>query len=217
MFFRLLLAACFCSSLFGAAHTHPGGLDNKGGHQNKATGEYHYHQKSVPYDRDLYKHWVDEDKDCQDARQEVLVAESTIPVTLDSSGCKVLSGRWECPYTGRVFTDPKRLDIDHYVPLAEVHRSGGNVWAAAQRESYANDLSNPNTLVAVYLGANRSKSDRDPSDWLPPDETYRCEYLRTWVALKKHWGLSMDPKEKAFIDASDCFNEKEAGPEQEGK
>ncbi len=44
------------------------------------------------------------------------------------------------------------LDIDHFIPLVEVHRSGGNVWAALRRKNYANDLSNPNILVAVYLG-----------------------------------------------------------------
>ena len=138
-----------------------------------------------------------------------MIAESTVPVTLDARGCRVVSGRWEDPYTGRVFTDPRRLDIDHFIPLAEVHRSGGHAWTPAQRRRYANDLSNPNTLIAVSASANRSKSDRDPAQWLPPNRAYRCDYLKTWVALKHHWRLPADPKEKRCLDASECLNPRE--------
>ena len=41
------------------------------------------------YDRKAWKHWVDEDKDCQNARHEVLVAESAEPVGFKTSkGCR---------------------------------------------------------------------------------------------------------------------------------
>ena len=135
-------------------------------------------------------------------------AESTQPVTLDAAGCKVVSGRWEDPYTGNVFTDPMHLSIDHFIPLAEVHRSGGHAWTPARRRFYANDLSNPNTLIAVSASANRSKGDRGPALWLPPNEEYHCEYLKTWVGLKQHWGLEADSKEKEFLAASECFSPK---------
>src|SRR5688500_19586023 len=68
------------------------------------------------YDRSDWPHWIDEDDDCQDTRQEVLIAESTIPVRFsDARRCKVASGRWVCPYTGRVDRKSTRLNSSHLV------------------------------------------------------------------------------------------------------
>jgi hypothetical protein len=78
------------------------------------------------YERTAWKHWIDEDKDCQNTRDEVLIEESEIPVCFKTDRkCKVTSGRWADPYTDEVFTDPKELDVDHMVPLQNAHRSGG--------------------------------------------------------------------------------------------
>ncbi len=155
----------------------------------------------APYDRNLYGGWIDADGDCQNTRQEVLIAESLVPVTLDGRGCKVLAGRWHDPFTGRTFTNPRKLDIDHFVPLAEVHRSGGAAGPPAQRKQYANDLSDPKTLIAVSASANRSKGAKDPADWLPPNTEFRCEYVRLWIAIKERWALRMDRREEATVRA----------------
>ena len=161
---------------------------------------------SVPYDRDLYPHWIDADGDCQDTRQEVLIAESRVPVRMTADGCRVVSGEWFDPYTGQVFTDPGRLDIDHLVPLAEAHRSGADQWTEEWREAFANDLDLDESLIAVSASANRSKADQDPAEWLPPRRAYRCEYARAWLAVKDRWGLHIDPEEaRAIAHAlSDC-------------
>lgn len=156
---------------------------------------------AVRYDRKLYGGWIDTDGDCQNTRQEVLIEESLVPVTLDARGCKVVAGRWYDPFTGRYFTNPRKLDIDHFVPLAEVHRSGGTAWAPAQRKQYANDLSDPKTLIAVSASANRSKGAKDPAAWLPPNPEFRCEYVRLWIAIKERWGLRMDTREAAAVRA----------------
>ncbi len=154
---------------------------------------------AIPYDRGLYRHWIDEDRDCQNTRQEVLIKESTVQVTLDPRGCKVVAGLWDDPYTGRVFTDPGLLDIDHLIPLAEVHRSGGDKWDSTLRRAYANDLTEPKNLIAVFRSANRSIGDRDPANWMPPNASYHCEYVATWTSVKERWGLSADDAEREAV------------------
>ncbi len=148
------------------------------------------------YDRKEWRHWVDQDKDCQDARQEVLIAESEIPVTFKSpKGCKVAAGRWTGPYTGKVVTDPAKLDVDHVVPLANAHRSGGWSWSYDRKRAYANDLRYPGHLTAAAAAANRGKGARGPEDWRPPDKGYWCVYALDWIAIKSRWGLTATPRE----------------------
>ena len=33
---------------------------------------------------------------------------------LDAKECKIVAGRWEDPYTGRVYINPQCLNIDHF-------------------------------------------------------------------------------------------------------
>ena len=154
------------------------------------------------YDRDKFTHWIDANDDCQDTRDEVLDAESRIPV----SGCDIRTGRWRSPYDGEVWTDASDVDIDHLVPLAEAWDSGARRWNADTRKRFANDLGDRRALVAVTDNVNQSKSDQDPADWLP--ELRQCTYVRQWVAVKLRWGLDVDRGEKRALKrrASDCKN-----------
>ena len=154
------------------------------------------------YDRKAWKHWIDADRDCQNTRHEVLIEESLTPVTFKTDkGCRVVSGSWLGSYSGDVFTDASKLDIDHLVPLKEAHESGGYAWDAARRRDYANDLSDPNTLIAVDRGLNRQKGAGDPAEWLPPNKAYQTEYAEAWVAVKRKWGLTADAKEISALQA----------------
>ena len=165
-----------------------------------------------PYVRSLYGGWSDDDGDCQDTREEVLIAESLVEVDLDATGCKVIAGKWLDPYTGSVFTDPGELDVDHFIPLAEVHRSGAATWDNVRRHAFANNLRQSGALIAVSSAANRSKGDRDPAGWLPPNVAYRCKYVEDWVAYKAAWQLTMDADESRavaeFLNA--CLTDAEA-------
>ena len=148
------------------------------------------------YDRDDWKHWTDADGDCQDARQEVLVAESrTRPSFRTDRRCRVTSVKWLAPYTGTVVTDPGKLDIDHMVPLGNAHDSGAWRWTAQQREQYANFLGDPQHLIAVTASANRSKGARGPENWKPEDRSYWCQYATDWITIKDDWGLTATLRE----------------------
>jgi hypothetical protein len=151
------------------------------------------------YSRGDYKHWIDADKNCRNTREEVLIVESLEKPELDKKGCRVIKGKWYDPYTDQYFTNPNDLDVDHFVPLKEVDRSGGHDWSREQKMQYANDLTDPKTLIAVSKSANRSKADKDPAVWLPPNKKYQCEYIKNWQEVKKKWDLKMDEKERDFI------------------
>lgn len=149
----------------------------------------------IGYSRSLFKHWIDANGNGCDTREEVLIAESQSKAQVDAYGCKVIEGDWFSLYDNVIHTNPSDLDIDHMIPLKEAWDSGAWNWTAAQRQTFANDLSDSRALIAVTAGQNRSKSDRDPSNWIPPQKSYICTYLSEWVAIKARWNLSMDQSE----------------------
>lgn len=156
------------------------------------------------YERSLFRHWVDADGDGCDTRREVLIDEAVIPPSV-SAGCSLSGGEWFSAYDGLTFTDPGDLDIDHVVALAEAWDSGAYAWDAARRRAFANDLGVPWSLIAVSASSNRSKSDKDPADWLPTNASVRCRYLGDWVAVKARWGLAVDDAERSVLAAAaDC-------------
>lgn len=148
------------------------------------------------YDRALFPHWVDADVDGCDTRADVLVEESLTPAQVDRFGCAVVAGDWVSLYDGYATDDPGELEIDHVVPLAEAWRSGAADWDGARRRAFANDVDHPGALVAVTAATNRSKSDRDPASWQPPDPTAWCRFATDWVTTKLRWGLTSDLAER---------------------
>ena len=156
-------------------------------------------ERPAGYRREAFRHWVDDDGDGCNTREEVLIAESTSPAQVDAFGCKVIAGNWYSPYDGVTHSDPSDLDIDHLVPLKEAWDSGAHSWSAAKRRQFANDLSDARSLIAVTAGENRSKGDKDPSNWMPDRREYWCTYISDWVAVKARWGLSMDQSEAGRV------------------
>jgi hypothetical protein len=159
------------------------------------------------YQRTLFNHWGDADRDGCDTRAEVLIRQSQVTAQV-TSGCRVYRGRWVSAYDSVVVTDPSTLDVDHVVPLAEAWDSGASRWSDTTREAFANDLTFTGSLLAVTASTNRSKGDQDPADWMPGSSAYRCTYVATWIAVKYRWSLSVDGRESSALrrQVSACGN-----------
>ncbi|MFE6979291.1 HNH endonuclease family protein [Streptomyces sp. NPDC057682] len=149
------------------------------------------------YSRSLYKHWnkgLNSTDGCN-TRKETILAEA-VEAPQVGERCALTGGSWLSRYDNVVVTDAARLDVDHFVPLAEVYDSEQVPWSAARREAYANDQDSPDTLIAVTAASNRSKADKDPAEWLPSDTSYHCTYAATWVGTKLRWDLAADETER---------------------
>ena len=159
------------------------------------------------YRRSLFVHWSDLDGNGCDTREEVLKRDSISKPQVDPYRCYVVAGDWYSKYDGKTLGDRSDVDIDHVVALKEAWDSGAWAWSMSQRQAFANDLTDRRTLIAVTDRVNASKSDKDPSNWMPPLKSYWCTYLGDWISVKARWGLSMDQSEFGRIKnllASDC-------------
>jgi uncharacterized protein DUF1524/excalibur calcium-binding domain-containing protein len=156
------------------------------------------------YSRDEFPHWASDaanygwrepDGSC-DVRDAALIRDGQ-GVRIDGD-CYMTAGTWPDPYTGKTMTDPSEVDIDHVVPLANAWRSGASsaAWSTSDREVYAND---PEVLLSTDAGANRTKGDKGPEAWRPPNRGYWCEYARRWIWIKSDWRLSVNPAEKSAL------------------
>ena len=58
----------------------------------------------------------------------------------------------------------------------------------------------------MSAASNRSKADKDPSQWLPPFAGYQCRYVTDWITDKTRWGLSIDTVERDALtrQLADC-------------
>jgi hypothetical protein len=151
---------------------------------------------STGYDRSLFKHWIDADKDGCNTRNEVLIEEAIVKPKIGKK-CKLTGGSWLSPYDLKTTTSPSSLDIDHTVPLAEAWRSGAWKWTPTLREQYANDLRIAGALVAVSLSLNRQKGDKDVAEWVP--NYNQCKYYSDWIVVKATYSLTVDEAEASAL------------------
>lgn len=131
--------------------------------------------------------WADVDHNGCDTRNDVLARDLTNIVKTDN--CTVASGVLNDRYTGKTIDfvrGKSKIDIDHIVPLSYAYQQGAGDWAAAKRQALANDLDN---LLAADASANRTKGDKGPSEWMPSNSSFRCEYGKKFAAVAVKYDL----------------------------
>lgn len=81
------------------------------------------------------------------------------------------------------------VQIDHIVPLALAWDLGARNWTEEMRVRFAND---PANLLAVQGQANQDKSDKQPSQWMPANSAFHCQYAMQYIAVLRGYGLPVD-------------------------
>lgn len=157
--------------------------------------------KTSKYDRKEWPHWVDADHDCQNTRQEILIARSQVPVSTDRRGCRVIKGKWNDYYYPEVHTVSTSVDIDHLIPLKHANDIGADVWTKDEKEKFAND---PENLVVTNKIYNRKKGAKTIAEWLPVHHEYACKYIAQWIRIKKKYQLHLSEAEQKTIKKADC-------------
>ncbi|HEX5403056.1 MAG TPA: HNH endonuclease family protein [Pseudonocardiaceae bacterium] len=149
------------------------------------------------YARDKFPTWINIEGNC-DAREEVLKRDG-VGITVGTN-CQPTAGHWVSPYNGVTITVSSKVQIDHIVPLGDAWRTGASSWTTAQRQAFANDLSDPQ-LLAVDASDNESKGDRSPDQWMPPSEAFWCTYAKMYTHIKFVFGLTVTSAERSALSS----------------
>ncbi len=163
------------------------------------------------YTRSQFPHWSDPDRNGCDARNDTLKRDLTnITFKAGTRDCKVIAGQLLDPFSGKVLTFSTTkvvIDIDHVVALSNAWQTGAAYFDKNTRLLIAND---PINLLAVDAKLNRQKGDGDAATWLPPNKSFRCEYVARQVAVKSKYKLWVTEPEKVAITKilSNCVDQK---------
>lgn len=145
------------------------------------------------YDRAMFgQAWADVDRNGCDTRNDTLKRDLTDVKFTNSVPCKVQSGNLADPYTGKSINflrgaaTSSAVQIDHVVALSDAWQKGAQQLSLEQRTSFAND---PLNLQSTDGPTNMQKGDGDAATWLPPNKSYRCEYVARQISVKATYGL----------------------------
>ena len=126
-------------------------------------------------------------------RQKIIKREfGDSAVVSTDDNCTIISGEYNEPYTGShlIFYQKKdissKIQIDHIVPLSDAWQKGAQNLSEEERYEFATD---PLNLLAVDSDTNMKKSNGDAATWLPPNKTFRCQYIARQISVKYKYNL----------------------------
>ena len=138
-----------------------------------------------------------------DTRNDILNRDLTeVTYRPRTRDCVVVTGTLHDPYTGSVIYFQRGQDtsaavqIDHVVALSDAWQKGAQLLSPQLRQEFAND---PLNLLAVDGPANQQKSDSDAASWLPPQRSFRCQFVARQVGVKYKYQLWVTPAEHEAI------------------
>lgn len=143
--------------------------------------------------------WLDVDRNGCDTRNDILRRDLSAPVFTAGSKCRVASGTFHEPYTGKVVSfergaeSSRAVQIDHVVALGDAWQKGAQQLTPKERQSLAND---PLNLIAADGPANQQKSASDAATWLPKNKAFRCHYVARQISVKAAYRLWVTQAEK---------------------
>ncbi|WP_035697969.1 HNH endonuclease family protein [Glycomyces tenuis] len=180
-----------------AAAVRPPGIPSDSTAQSELNALTVASEQNSGYDRDLFPHWSSVGDGCT-ARQYVLLRDGSDVET--GSDCQPDSGSWQSDFDDTWTSTVSNATIDHVVALAEAWGSGARDWSTAEREAFANDVDSPQLWIAT-TSVNSSKSSYDPAEWMPPNASVRCDYVKAWIHVKYLYDLSVDSAEKSALQS----------------
>lgn len=132
-----------------------------------------------------------------DTRNDILERDLVDKTYVSIKRCPtaVATGTLFDPYTNAVVPFQRgnqtgaAVQIDHIVPLALAWDLGARNWTEEMRIRFAND---PANLLAVRGQANQDKGDNQPSEWMPANTAFHCQYAMQYIAVLRGYGLPVD-------------------------
>lgn len=135
-------------------------------------------------------------KGCSPA--QAVFARDLLNETVAADGCTPTGGTLLDPYTGHNLdaSTPGSVTAGFIVDPAWAWSEGASAWDTSTRAQFAAD---PTNLATVDPASNRVKSAFGPSEWMPANTAFRCEYVARFVWVLSKYKLSIPEDDAGSI------------------